>query len=175
MPISAIDTIALAVQHTKQQLFQPFRFWQWTRLALVGLLAGEIGSSGSFHVPSNFNFPQTNGPSRHFMEQSFPKIDPAILAGLIAVLVITGLIVFVVLTYISSVMRFILFDSVLTRECRIRAGWSRRQDAGWKLFLWHLGLMLVVFATMIILIGIPALFVFARYSLRSRSARARLH
>jgi len=155
LPISAVDTISLAFQHTKRQLAQPFRFGQWIKLAFVGLLAGELGSSGSFNFPSSFKGPhQVPGGG-------FPKIDPAILAGLIAVLVITGLIVFVVLTYISSVMRFILFDSVLTRECRIRAGWSPRQDAGWKLFLWQLGLMLVVFATMIILIGIPALFVFA--------------
>ena len=58
MPISAVDTITLAFHHTKRQLIQPFRFWQWTRLAFVGLLAGEMGSGGSFNVPSNFKIPQ---------------------------------------------------------------------------------------------------------------------
>ncbi|HZQ94846.1 MAG TPA: hypothetical protein VFA67_07540 [Candidatus Sulfotelmatobacter sp.] len=153
MPISAVDTISLAFQHTKRQLAQPFRFAQWVKLAFVGFLAGELG--GSFNLPSSFKSPnQTPGPG-------FPKIDPAILGALIAVLVITGLVLFVVFTYISSVMRFVLFDSVLTRECRIRAGWSRRQDAGWKLFLWHLGFTFLIFAVMVILIGIPALFAFA--------------
>jgi hypothetical protein len=28
------------------------------------------------------------------------------------------------LIYIGSVMRFILFDSVIARECHIRAGWA---------------------------------------------------
>ncbi len=157
MPISAVDTISLAFQHTKRQLLQPFRFTQWIRLAFVGLLAGELGSGGSFNPGSRLNGPHagTSYPA------GFPKIDPAILVSLIAVIVVTGLILFVVLTYISSVMRFILFDSVLTKECHIRASWSRRQDPGWKFFLWQLGFTLLIFATMTILIGVPAIFAFA--------------
>jgi hypothetical protein len=63
---------------------------------------------------------------------------------------------FIVLPYISSVMRFILFDSILARECHIREGWSRRQDNGLKYFLWQLSLMVVTLGGMVILIGIPA-------------------
>jgi hypothetical protein len=158
LPISAVDTITLAFQHTKRQLLQPFRFGQWTRLAVVGLLAGEMGSGGSFNFPTSF--PHSTGTSRHFMEQGFPKIDPAILGGLIATLVVTGVVFLIVMMYINSVMRFILFDSVLTKECRIRQGWSRRQSAGWKYFLWQLGFMLVTLAGIAILLGIPAGFAF---------------
>jgi hypothetical protein len=159
LPISAVETITLAFQHTKRQLVEPFRFWQWTRLALVGLLAGEMGSSGSFNFPTNF--PRQSGQSRQFLEQGFPKIDPAILGGLIVVLVVAGMVFLIVMMYVSSVMRFILFDSVLKKECHIRDGWSRRQGLGWKYFLWQLGLMLATFAGMVVLIGIPAGFAFA--------------
>ena len=158
MPISAVDTITLAFQHAKRQLLQPFRFGQWTRLAVVGMLAGEMGSGGSFHFPTNF--PSQTGTSRHFIAQGLPRIDPAILGGLIATLVITGTVLFIVLMYISSVMRFILFDSVLTRECRIRQGWSRRQGAGWKYFLWQLGFLFAAFAGAIVVLGLPAAFAF---------------
>jgi hypothetical protein len=153
LPISAVDVITLAFQHTKRQLFQPFRLGQWTRLAIVGLLAGELGSSGGFN---SFN------PSRqpHPWGEGFPKIDPAILGTLITVLIVTGVIIMIVMTYISSVMRFILFDSVLTRECHIRAGWTRRQDNGWSYFLWQLGLLLVTFGLAVIIIGLPAAFAF---------------
>jgi hypothetical protein len=44
----------------------------------------------------------------------------------------------------------------LTKECHIRAGWARRQDAGWKLFLWQLGYGLAMLAGLIVLLGIPA-------------------
>jgi hypothetical protein len=160
LPISAVDTITLAFQHTKRQLVQPFRFWQWTRLALVGLLAGEMGS-GSCNVPSNFNLPQQTGNSRQLLDTGFGSIDPALYAGLIAVLVVTALVFAVIMTYVSSVMRFILFDSVLAKECRIRQGWSRRQAPGWRYFLWQLGFMLATLAGMVVLLGIPAGFAWA--------------
>jgi hypothetical protein len=156
-----VDTITLAFQHTKKQLVSPFRFWQWTRLALVGLLAGEMGSGGC-NIPSgNFNLPQHSGGSRHLLgqhllEQDWPKIDPAILGGLIAVLVVSGLVFLIVMTYVSSVMRFILFDSVLAKECHIRRGWRRRQGEGWKLFLWQLAFTIGMLAGMVVLLGIPA-------------------
>ena len=164
MPISAVDTISLAIQHTKRQLFQPFRFWHWTRLALVGLLAGEMGSSFNLHLPSNFNIPRQPGASRSFLAQDFPKIDPATLAALgavIAVLLIAGFVLLIVLAYVSSVMRFILFDSVLAKECHIRQGWSRRQGQGWRYFLWQLGFLVVTFVAAAVLVGIPVLFAFA--------------
>jgi hypothetical protein len=166
LPISAVETITLAFQHTRKQLVGPFRFWQWTRLAVVGLLAGEMSSGGCNLPGGNFNFPQQSGASKHLLgqhllEQGWPKIDPAILGGLLAILVVSGLVFAIVMTYVSSVMRFILFDSVLAKECHIRQGWGHRQGAGWKYFLWQLGYMLVIFGGMVVLLGIPAGFVFA--------------
>jgi hypothetical protein len=122
------------------------------------LLAGETGSGGSFNFPTNI--PHQTGSSRHFLAQGFPKIDPAILGGLIATLVIAGLVFFVVLLYVSSVMRFVLFDSVLAKECHIRQGWNRRQGPGWSYFLWQLGVMLATLAVAVVLVGIPAAFAF---------------
>ena len=159
MPISAVDTITLAFQHTKRQLVQPFRFWQWTRLAVVGLLAGEMGSGG-FNVPSNFNIPQQTGNSRHLVDSGLGSIDPALLAGLIAVLLVAGLTFVVIMMYVGSVMRFILFDSVLAKECHIRQGWSRRQSPGWRYFLWQLGYTLATLAGVVVLLGIPAALAF---------------
>ena len=156
MPISAMDSITLAFEHTKRQLFQPFRFGQWVRLAMVGLLAGELGSGGNLNL--NAKPAQQPHPQIPAIGDIFHKIDPAILASVITALVITGLVLVIVMAFISSVMRFILFDSVLTRECRIRAGWSRRQDNGWKYFLWQLGLILATIAASAVLIAGPVAF-----------------
>jgi hypothetical protein len=160
LAISAVDTISLAFDHMKRQLFRPFRFGQWVRLAFVGLLAGELGTGGSFSGKS-FNPPGRAGAPGSIGD-IFHKIDPAILVTLIGVIIVTGIVFFIVMTYISSVMRFILFDGVLTRECHIRDGWNRRQSPAWKLFLWQLGLMLFTFAAAVLLIGVPAAFAFAR-------------
>lgn len=162
MPISAVDTITLAFQHTKRQLIQPFRFGQWTRLALVGLLAGEMGSGGgNFNFPSNLNLPQQPGSTRHFLDSPFGSIDPSLYVGLIVVIVAAALVFGLIFMYIGSVMRFILFDSVLAKECHIRQGWSRRQGQGWSYFLFQLVFALATIAGLVILLGIPAGFAYA--------------
>ena len=89
------------------------------------------------------------------------EIDPALFGALVAILVITGLVFGIILMYISSVMRFILFDSVMAKECHIREGWSRRQGPGWRYFLWKLVYLLVTLAALIVLVGIPLGFAFA--------------
>jgi len=160
VPISAVDTIGLAFQHTKQQLIQPFRFGQWVRLAVVGLLAGEMGSGGSLRLPSSFN-PSHQTPSHHLLAQGFPKIDPVLLGLLIAMLVVIALVFVIVMLYVSSVMRFILFDSVLRKECHIREGWNRRQGPGWNYFLWQLGFTFVTIAVGAVVLGVPAAFAWA--------------
>ncbi|MGB0041687.1 MAG: hypothetical protein WBP91_00830, partial [Terriglobales bacterium] len=46
MPVSAVDCVQPALQHTRQQLFTRFRIGQWSRLALVGILAAEVHVGG---------------------------------------------------------------------------------------------------------------------------------
>ena len=154
MPISAVDTISPAFQHTKQQLLQPFRISQWTRLALVGLFAGELNSGGC-----NFNYqmPTRTGADR-FVDVVPAVANPALYAGLIALLIVAGLVLFVLLIYANSVMRFVLFDSVVEKHCAIRRNWSRRQKPGLRYFVWQILLLLAMMVGLTILVGIPAAF-----------------
>jgi len=121
VPLSAVDAISPAFEHTKRQLLHPFRVGQWIRLALVGLLAGELSSGGGCNVPntSSFHIPRHPG-TEHFLAPGFAGIDPALYVGLIAVVLLSAFVLVIVFMYIGSVMRFILFDSVLAKECHIR-------------------------------------------------------
>ena len=164
MPISAVDAISPAFQHAKQQLLQPFRFTQWVRLALVGFLAGELSSGGGCN--SSFNLPSSHHQhgSEQFLGAAWPSQladHPAMLAGLIASLIVVGLGLFVLFIYINSVMRFILFDSIVAKECHIRQGWVRRRNHGLRFFVWQILLMLVTFAALVLLIGVPLAFAWA--------------
>jgi len=154
LPINAVDAIGPAFQHSKKQLIQPFRLGQWVRLAVVGLLAGELSSGGgcnSFQVPQ---IPHRTGISDHFLPLS--QANPAMMAGLIALLIVAGIVLWVLFIYVNSVMRFVLFDSIVERECRIRRFWSRRTGAGLRYFLWQIVFMFVMLMGMGILVGIPA-------------------
>jgi hypothetical protein len=156
-----VDAINPAFQHTKVQLLKPFRFGQWVRLAFVGFLAGEMGSGGGCN--SSWRMPSTHHPRGGgqvhtlFAETPISQLwqHLALSAGMIAFLVLAGLALLVIFVYIGSVMRFILFDSIVAKECHIRKGWAARKREGMRLFLWHLWLMVVSIGGFIALIGIP--------------------
>jgi len=160
LPISAVDAIGPAFEHTKQQLTKPFRFAQWARLALVGFLAGELSSGGGCSMPRSFAVPRHPSGGDHLLSLAIPGVNPALYAGLIAILVVCALVLWILFLYVSSVMRFVLFDAVVTRYCEIRKRWNSRQGPGLRLFVWQL---LVLFATLVIftiLVGVPAAIAF---------------
>jgi hypothetical protein len=170
VPISAVDCVQPAIQHTREQLFTRFRLGQWSRLALVGILAAEFRSGGCNFNPSPFlQHPrQKTGddllPLPGGFPGGFPHIDPAHLAQILALVGLALLavgILLLVLLYINSVFRFILFDSVLRRECSIGEGWRRWHRAGRRFFLWQLVFQFAAMFLLLIVVGVPALLLFA--------------
>jgi hypothetical protein len=159
LPISAVDAITPAFEHARQQLTRPFRSSQWAKLALVGLLAGEMSSGGGGCNPGSFQMPHPHNSTR-FLAAAFPPIDPMLTASLIMVLAVAGFFLLILFIYVNSVMRFVLFDSVVTRECRIWHSWTTRQGPGRRFFVWQILLALVSIVGFTILIGIPAGFAF---------------
>lgn len=151
MALSAIDSINAAVEHTKQQLFAPFRFGQWARLALVGFLAGELSSFGG----CNGNVPSGNVP-----HHKVPHIDPALFIPVIALLAIAVPVVVLVFLYINSRMRFVLFDSVVSKSASVGRMWNARGGPGLQFFLWQIVFSLISLAGTAVLIGVPLLAAF---------------
>jgi hypothetical protein len=156
LPISAVDAITPAFQHAKQQLLQPFRGDQWAKLALVGLLAGEISSGGGGCSPGSFQVPTRPNHSQHLLEASLSAANPLFYASLIALLIVAGVVLMFLFLYLNSVMRFVLFDSVIAKDCHIRQGWSRRQGPGRRYFFWQILFLLASGVGLTILVGIPA-------------------
>jgi hypothetical protein len=159
VPISAVDSITLAIEHTKRQLFRPFRLGQWTALAFVGLLAGELGANGCNR--SNFQtqpHPPVVVPHPHLPD--FAAMAPALIAA-VASAIIAGLAIGLILMYVSSVMRFILFDSVVTRECHIGRYWNRRLGPGWRYFTFKLIYSILSVLGIGLVLGIPAAVAFS--------------
>ncbi len=149
---SGVDAISPAFQHAKQQLFRPFRFGQWTRLALVGLFAGEMSSGGG----CNFNYPtNTTTTHRQLLDAAFP--NPAIIGAAVVILLVAAPVLWLIFAYVNSRMRFILFESVIARRCEIRRMWQARREPAWQYFLFQIVFGLVMLAGIAVLVGIPAL------------------
>lgn len=155
MPISAVDSVNTAFEHAKQQLFRPFSLGQWTRLALVGLFAGELASGGG----CNFQVPNFNNTHRNNFAD-FPHWDPALLIPLIIAAAIIIPILWLVFTYINSRMRFVLFDSVVEKKCAIRRMWRQRSQPALHYFVWQIAYGVVGLIGLLIFVGIPALIAF---------------
>jgi len=168
MPVSAVDCVQPALQHAREQLFTRFRFGQWSRLALVGILAAELHvggcSFGNFgnswpRIPhknqsellSSSRLPFGAYPSiPHHISEHIAQFLGLIVVGIFAFIVLTS-----VLLYVNSVFRFILFDSVLRRQCSIGEGWRNCRRAGGRFFLWQIVFQILASLFLAILIGLP--------------------
>ena len=98
---------------------------------------------------------RTSGGNR-FMDLALPNVNPVLFAALIALLIVLGLIFWILFLYVSSVMRFILFDSVVAKQCEIRRSWARRHGAGLRYFFWQILFVLAMGVGLTVLVGIPA-------------------
>ncbi len=161
-PLPASECISPAFQHTKRQFFQPFRFAFWLRLAILGFLTGEL-SGGGF----NFNFRGFSNPrSSVHWPFPFPSLNPAQIALIVVVALALGMIFAVVFTYINSILRFVLFESILTGDTRIVEGWKKWRAHGRRFFVFQLLLLAVSTAFTAVLVGIPLAFLFFSGRLR---------
>lgn len=155
MPLSAVDSINPAFEHTRLQLFRPFKFGQWTRVALVGLFAGELSSGGG----CNFNMPAHSGTThRDFLMATPPNWS--LLAPLLVIALITIPLLWLLFTYVNSRMRFVLFDTVIAKHCEIGRMWSQRREQAFQYFIFQIVFALVLLAGSVVLFGIPLMVAF---------------
>jgi len=156
VPLSAVDSVTPAFEHTKQQLFRPFNLGQWSRLALVGLVAGELTSGGG----CNFQVPDFSGSGHRHLSFA-PPSDPLLIGLTVALLVFFVPLLWLLFVYLSSRMRFVLFDSVVAKRCEVRRFWRERRAPAMRFFVWQIVFSLVTLMAIAMVIGIPALIVFA--------------
>jgi hypothetical protein len=151
LPKSAVDIIGPAFEHTKKQLTQPFRVGQWARLALLALATGEMSSGGGcnngFKGLGNFPSKFPNNPQNLVDPKDWLKgIDPAVLISVLLVLVVGLLVLGLVWMYVSSISRFVLFESVLRKHCELSESWNRWHSQGLRYFGWQLAIAFISLA-----------------------------
>lgn len=153
MPLSAVDCVGPAFEHMKTQLFRPFRIGQWTRLAFVGLLAGELSSGNGCGSHGGAPSHGHTWPGAH--------VDPALLIPIAILVALVVPVVLLIFLYINSRMRFVLFDSVIAKKCSVRQMWRARGGPALYYFVWQIGFFLITFLGVGLIISVPALFALA--------------
>ena len=167
MPISAVDVIPPAFERMVRHLFKPFRIGQWVRLAVVGFFAGEMGFNGGCNARSPGDFTSQQGAG--FPAMGLPGGAGLLFIVAVCLAVLLALVLGIALLYVNSRMRFVLFDSVLEGECRIRDFWRRRGDVAIRYFVWQLLFMICCVIALAILLVIPVVFAYGMGWLTSPS------
>jgi len=154
VPKSAMDVVSNAFEHTRKQLWTPFRWTQWVRLAVLGLATGEMSSGGGCSSWKRLGSTPKPAPAQGSFDPGrlLHSIDPALLASLLLIVLGGAMVLMLVWVYVSSISRFMLFEAVLRKEAdTFSDGWKRWQDPGTSFFWWQLGLSIVGLAVAAVL------------------------
>ncbi len=154
----SIDAVDAAMKRTKKALIEPFDFWKWIRLGIIIFFIGGTGFS-NFNFPGSYNQPYDNkkidGASNEDMikeiSQFWDQYRTYILIGIAAIVFL--IILFVLL---SSIMEFVLIESLVTNKVAIRAYFRKYLHSGFNLFIIQL-ILLMAFLSLFILAMMPIL------------------
>ena len=150
MSWSGIDAIDGAVSRTKKTLIEPFNFWKWIKL---GIIVFFLGGGGSSFNPASFNQPyrgaQTPAPT---MGEILSQITQFWHQYFTIILLVAAFFVFIILIfgYISSIMEFVLVESLVTDVVSFWAYSRKYLRLGFNLFIIRLGVGLFILSLLIL-------------------------
>jgi hypothetical protein len=154
-PISAVDSVSLAIQRTRDFLFRPFNWGTFLKLGLVAIITEGLGSnlnsSSSNSGQSSGHGPMINSPF---------DIPPVWIAAAVA-MVLLVMFVSIVVFYFVTRLRFAFFHCLIRNTKEIRPGWWLYRDQATRFFWMNLGVGFC-FLLAVVLIAIPFVSGFVR-------------
>ena len=145
-PISAPDSVSLAIQRTREFLFRPFSWGTYLKLGLVAIITEGIGS--------NLNSSKHSGPSAGHgpMINSPFNIPPVWIAAALAA-VLLAILLCLVIFYLVTRLRFAFFHCLIHNTSEIGPGWRLYRAQAMRFFWLNLGvgfsfLLLLVLAAL---------------------------
>ena len=156
---AAFSVLDATINRTKSLLW-PFNLGVWLRLAVISFFIG--GTGGGFNVPSG-------GPSYNVPGGEIPGLGEALLSNLGIILLIIALffVFLVVIWLIGAIFQFVFVDCLRTGEVSLGRYFRPRTGKGIRLFLFQLGLGLIIF----LIVAVPvALLIITAGGFESRIA-----
>ncbi len=156
LTVSVIDPIGPALEKVKMILFKPFDLRKWFVIGFCAWLAFLGSGDGGGGGGPNFNF---QGGRKHEARQAIDGAKGFILDNLhwiipVAVLAVAvGIILWLVLTWLSSRGRFMFLHCVAENKAEVKIPWEKFRQHANSLFLFRIVLGLIGFAVT----GLPVL------------------
>ncbi len=158
-PVSAADSVSLAIQRTRQFLFTNFSWGTYLKLGLVAIITEGLGgnsrsSSNSFRSTSKIGTLHTDGSIAPPQFQ-FPQfnVTPVQIAAIVAA-VLLALVLASFIFYLITRLRFAYFHCLASNTTEIRPGWEIYQSQALR-FFWLNLVVGVCFGLLVALIAIP--------------------
>ena len=155
MELYVLDVVGKAYERTRKCLIEPFDFWKWLKLSIIVFLVGGGPNFGN----SNYSVSDKNGVFSNFdnfhynthdvnsavsniqmvtmdaIGNAFDQVSPFpniiwVIAGIILILLFL-----IIMLYISSVMQFVLVDSLVKNEVRFWEYSRKYLRMGFNLFI----------------------------------------
>ena len=151
-PISAVDSVALAIERTREFLFRPFQWSTYLKLGLVAIITEGLGSnfhSSSPHVDHGGGQGGLGATTFFSPFHITPQwIAIGVAAGLLAV------ILSIVIFYLITRLRFAFFHSLTRNIKQIAPGWQLYRDQASR-FFWLNIVVGICFMVVLVLVAIP--------------------
>ncbi len=151
--ISPADCVAPAFNLMQKRLFRPFRFGYWSRIAVLGVLTGELSTSGNGGGGQHSTAAYGNAVPGHGFDPAWIAQHWNLILGVIGAIFVLGLVFF----YVGSVLRFVLYEAVLRDKASFHEGFARWREQGSEYFSFRLMLVIPYVALAVYLVGLPLL------------------
>lgn len=128
----ALDAVEVAFERTKRCLLEPFEVWKWLKLAIIMTLI----TLGIFSLG---NYPLSESDISFIL--SMPADELVLFLAILAIIFFIS----VILTYIASVMEFVLVESLVSNDVRLWNYTSLFPGKGFSLMLFRFLVWIVFF------------------------------
>jgi hypothetical protein len=144
---SAVDSVSLAIQRTREFLFRPFKWGTYLKLGVVAIVTE--GTGNTFNSSSHGGHPPGHGPQFH---PPF-HLAPEWIAAMIAIALV-AIVLSVVVFYLITRLRFAFFHCLIRNTKKIRPGWWIYREPAMR-FFWLNVVVGFCFLLLVVLIALP--------------------
>jgi hypothetical protein len=146
-PISAVDSVSLAIHRTREFLFRPFKWSTYLKLGLVAIITEGIGNNPRSSTQGGH--PSGNGPTGIPPFHLAPEWIAVIVAAALVALVLS-----MVVFYLITRLRFAFFHCLIHNTKQIRPGWRLYRTQAAR-FFWLNVVVGLCYLLLIVLVAIP--------------------
>jgi hypothetical protein len=154
--LSAFEAVSPALERVTSMLFRPFRWRTWLKIGFIGWLAGGVAAANlnsfNYRAPSRGQLPHEWGRG---ISDVIGRIHAGNYLGIIVGAILFFVAVSLVFLYLFCRFRFILFDTVITKQASIRRGWEQYGGQSGRYFGFWIVYTLLSWIALGLIVGVP--------------------